>query len=449
MSSRSKSQRAGVLAVALLAGLSVRLDDIYYRRPIEQWQWVDWVVGLLLAVSAGIAVLGTQRILESRQRITQLAKRTSGIADVAWVVSRGGHMGAVLDHIAEQTCEMAASDRATICVLDRKDPRTTIVVAGHGTGKEVIGRRYGIDEGMMSEVFVSDAPVTVDHYADFWTGPGKGKDEGTGRRVGAAAPIRWGGKVRGAISVIRETHPEPFDEPDIELVSRLADLSAVALEQTEMNERLEIAHATGVDALTAAIDLRDKYTWQHSESVTRLALDLGRRLELDEAALAEVSLAARLHAIGKIGLPDSILVKEGPLDPDEWEMVKCCPTWGADMLERVSGLENVAAIIRAEHEHWNGTGYPAGLSGEEIPLASRIILACDAYDAMVTDRPWRKALQPWHAVRQLRRGAGHQFDPDVVECLTALLRESRASTPHAGLAVVPVEPVRRAASASA
>src|SRR5205809_1012080 len=162
MSSRSKSQRAGVLAVALLAGVSVRLDDIYYRRPLDKWAWVDWIVGLLLAVSAGIAVAGTQRLLDSRARISELAQRTSGIADVAWVVSRGGHMGAVLDHLAQQTCKMTGTDRATICVLDRNDPRISVVVAGHGTSDELIGNRFGIDEGIMSEVFVSTARVTVD-----------------------------------------------------------------------------------------------------------------------------------------------------------------------------------------------------------------------------------------------------------------------------------------------
>ena len=167
MSSRSKSQRAGILAVALLAGLSVRLDDIYYRRPLDKWAGIDWVVGLLLAISAAIAVAGTQRLLDSRARISELAQRTSGIADIAWVVSRGGHMGAVLDHVAEQTCRMTNTDRATICVLDRNDPRTSVVVAGYGTSDDLIGKRFGIDEGMMSEVFVSNAPVTVDHYNNF------------------------------------------------------------------------------------------------------------------------------------------------------------------------------------------------------------------------------------------------------------------------------------------
>jgi HD-GYP domain-containing protein (c-di-GMP phosphodiesterase class II) len=451
MSRRSKSQRAGVLAVALLAGVSVRLDDIYYRRPLDQWQWVDWLVGLLLAVSAGIAVLGTQRLLESRAKISELAQRTSGIADVAWVVSRGGHMGAVLDHVTEQTCKMTGADRATVCVLDRNDPRTTVVVSGHGTDAELIGRRFGIDEGIMSEVFVSSAPVTVDHYSDFWVNPAE-KEEADGagaRRVGAAAPIRWGGEVRGALSIVRETEPEPFDETDLELVSRLADLSAVALEQTEMHERLEIAHASGVDALTAAIDLRDKYTWRHSQSVMKLAEEMGRRFELDEATLAEVSLAARLHDIGKIGVPDSILLKEGSLEPEEWDVIKCCPTWGAGMVERVPGLSNVAAIVRCVHEQWNGGGYPMGLKGEEIPLASRIILVCAAYDAMIQDRPYRKAFEPWTAVRKLRSAAGHQFDPAAVDMLTAVLREARLSTPFSGLELVPADLSARVASVSA
>jgi HD-GYP domain-containing protein (c-di-GMP phosphodiesterase class II) len=450
MSSRSKSQRAGILAVALLAGVSVRLDDIYYRRPLDEWAWIDWIVGLLLAISAGIAVAGTQRLLDSRARISELAERNSGIADVAWVVSRGGHMGAVLDHVAKQTCRMTTSDRATICMLDRNDPRVSVVVAAYGVKDELVGKRFGIDEGMMSEVFVSNAPVTVDHHKDFWTGLDKEvaeSEEAGGKRVGAAAPIRWGGSVRGALSIVRENEPEPFDETDLELVSRLADLSAVALEQTEMHERLEIAHSSGVDALTAAIDLRDKYTWKHSHNVMHLAEELGRRLELDEAALAEMSLAARLHDLGKIGVPDAILLKEGPLDPEEWDVIRCCPIWGAGMVERVPALANVASIIRCVHEHWNGSGYPAGLEGEAIPLASRVILACAAYDAMVQDRPYRKAFEPWTAVRKLRSGAGVQFDPAVVDALTSVLRESRLTTPASGI-VVPANGRRAAAPVS-
>jgi HD-GYP domain-containing protein (c-di-GMP phosphodiesterase class II) len=108
--------------------------------------------------------------------------------------------------------------------------------------------------------------------------------------------------------------------------------------------------------------------------------------------------------------------------------MKQYPLRGAEILERVPGLGNVAQIVLCEHEHWDGSGYPQGLAGEDIPLASRIILACDAYDAMIHDRPWRLALKAWAAVRELRLGAGRQYDPQVVMALIAVLRESRAST---------------------
>jgi HD-GYP domain-containing protein (c-di-GMP phosphodiesterase class II) len=428
MASRTKSQRAGVLAVALLAGSSVRLDDIYYRRPLDQWQGVDWIIGLLLAISAGVAVIGALRLIESRAQIRELARRTSGIADAAWVVSRGGHMGAVLDRVAEEACNVTGAERATICVLDRDDPRTVSVVAGHRS-ESLVGKHFGIDEGLMRDVFIAGEPVACEDCRDFGVVAAKAE-----QRPGAAAPIRFGDEVRGTLAVVGKREAPVFEETELELLTRLADLAAVALEQTEMHERIEIAHASGVDALTAAIDLHDSYTWEHSESVMALADLVARRLGFDEAALAEITVAARLHDVGKIGVPDAILLKPGPLDPEEWDVMRSCPRWGAEMIERFPRLGNVASLVRSMHEHWDGGGYPAGIAGEDIPLASRVLLACDAYDAMTRDRPWRQAFEPWVAARQLRRGAGHQFDAMVVDALIGALRESRVSTPFAGLA---------------
>jgi hypothetical protein len=416
-----------VLAVALLAGLSVRLDEIYYRKPLDQWPATDWIVGLLLAICAAVAVAGAQRIIESRAQIRELARRTGAIADTAWVVARGGHMGAVLDRVAEEACNVTGADRATICALDRSDPRMAGVVAGHRT-EELIGKQFAIDEGMMRDVFISGEPVTCPDCRDF----GVHYDRAAGRS-GAAAPIRWDGQVRGALAVVAKPDAEPLDDTELELLTRLADLGAVVLEQSDMTERLEIANASGVEALTAAIDLHDSYTWEHSQSVMVLAERVANRLGFDEAAMAEISLAARLHDVGKIGVPDAILLKEGPLDEHEWDVMRCCPRWGADMIERFPRLGNVATIVRCLHEHWNGEGYPDGLKGEEIPLASRVVLACDAYDAMTRDRPWRSAFEPWVALRKVRQGAGHRFDPSVVDALTVTLREQRVSTPFSGL----------------
>ena len=269
----------------------------------------------------------------------------------------------------------------------------------------------------------------------------------TGAPDERALPRRSAGtvEVRGALAVVAKPDAAPLDDTELELLTRLADLGAVALEQGDMNERLEIANASGVEALTAAIDLHDNYTWEHSQSVMVLAARVAQKLGFDEAALAEISLAARLHDVGKIGVPDAILLKEGPLDEHEWEIIRCCPRWGAEMIERFPRLENVATIVRCLHEHWNGAGYPEGLKGEEIPLASRVVLACDAYDAMTRDRPWRSAFEPWNARAQaaqrrrppVRPGGRRRPHGDAARAarLDAVLRPrlDRARAPQPGV----------------
>ena len=150
-----------------------------------------------------------------------------------------------------------------------------------------------------------------------------------------------------------------------------------------------------------------------------------KRQGLPREQLGELQFAARLHDVGKIAVPDAVLRKEGPLEGAEWEIMRQHPAWGADMLCRVPGLKHVSRIVRHAHERWDGDGYPDRLRNDDIPLASRIIFACDAYNAMTSDRPYRNALRPWIAVSELRDGAGGQFDPEVVDALVSSLREER------------------------
>jgi HD-GYP domain-containing protein (c-di-GMP phosphodiesterase class II) len=147
---------------------------------------------------------------------------------------------------------------------------------------------------------------------------------------------------------------------------------------------------------------------------------------LAQDQIGELEVAARLHDVGKIGVPDAVLRKQGPLEGGEWEIMRQHPAWGADMLSRVPGLKRVSRIVRHAHERWDGDGYPDRLRRDDIPLASRIIFACDAYNAMTSDRPYRDALRPWIAVSELREGAGGQFDPDVVDALVGALREQHS-----------------------
>ena len=176
-----------------------------------------------------------------------------------------------------------------------------------------------------------------------------------------------------------------------------------------------------VSALTIALLERDRYTGEHSGSVVELTGRVARGLGLDDTEVAHVQAAALLHDIGKVAIPDEILHKPGPLSDEEWALMRDHTIIGERILRAIPGLGSVARIVRHEHERWDGTGYPDGLGGEDIPIGSRIILACDAYHAMTSDRPYRAAMSYAEAVAELTANVGKQFDAAVVEQLVGAL----------------------------
>ena len=185
----------------------------------------------------------------------------------------------------------------------------------------------------------------------------------------------------------------------------------------EDSERAAEAYRAVVASLATALAARDGYTGTHSDIVHDLAVAVAGRLGLERQLVAEVEAVALLHDIGKIGVPDNVLHKRGPLDEPEWDLMREHPVIGERILRPLPGLSGVATAVRHEHERWDGNGYPDGLAGEEIPLASRIVLACDTWSALVSDRPYRSALGVAEARDELRRHAGTQFDPAVVAAL--------------------------------
>jgi diguanylate cyclase (GGDEF)-like protein len=253
------------------------------------------------------------------------------------------------------------------------------------------------------------------------------------------------GGVRGhSISVGIATH-EPGQTPEALLaaaasaleVSRAAGGGRASLYSTAAEHAID-ANGQGsgngdvIAALASALGERDRYTGDHSESVVDLAARVGESLGLDVAAIARLRTIALLHDIGKVGVPDEILHKPGPLDEREWEIMRQHPVIGERIIRAIPGMGAIARAVRHEHERWDGGGYPDGLAGDEIPIEARIILACDAYHAMVSDRPYRKAMAHRDAVAELTANAGIQFDPRVVEALVGYLYGRRQS----GLAAV-------------
>jgi diguanylate cyclase (GGDEF)-like protein len=211
---------------------------------------------------------------------------------------------------------------------------------------------------------------------------------------------------------------------------RLAVLAGEAAPEEAGEDELQ-GHGGAIAALASALTERDRYTGDHSESVVDLTARVGESLALDSSDIGQVRMAALLHDIGKVGVPDAILNKPGPLDDAEWEIMRQHPVIGERILRAIPGMGAIARIVRHEHERFDGGGYPDGLVGAAIPIGARIILACDAYHAMTSDRPYRKAMPHAEAMAELGNNAGSQFDPDVVQALVGYLYGRRQS----GLAV--------------
>jgi HD-GYP domain-containing protein (c-di-GMP phosphodiesterase class II) len=213
----------------------------------------------------------------------------------------------------------------------------------------------------------------------------------------------------------------------LKYAEELRDLHRAEREQRRAAEEalagLEDSYGMTVRALADALGLRDDQTGGHAERVTELALRLTREVAPQLAESPELEYGFLLHDLGKIGIRDSILLKPGPLDPEEMAEMRTHTTLGARILERIPYLRGLARDVAASHhEAWNGTGYPEGLGGTDIPLVARIFAVVDSFDAMTNDRPYRRALPVSAALAEVERAAGSQFDPEIARTFVALAR---------------------------
>ncbi|HEX2503353.1 MAG TPA: HD-GYP domain-containing protein [Miltoncostaeaceae bacterium] len=212
---------------------------------------------------------------------------------------------------------------------------------------------------------------------------------------------------------------------------------AASYELSEAPRRRVRASAdAALNSVLQALAVKDGAVDDHSGDVAELAVAVGRRLGVRGPELAELHVAGALHDLGKLAVPQQILDKPGPLSAEEWEIIRRHPAAGEDLVLGIPALAHLAPLLRAMHEHWDGGGYPDGLRGEQIPLPSRIVAVCDAYQAIVSDRPYDPPRSPEAAVEELREGAGSQFDPRVVPAFLQVLRErGTAAGPSAAAAM--------------
>jgi putative methionine-R-sulfoxide reductase with GAF domain len=230
-------------------------------------------------------------------------------------------------------------------------------------------------------------------------------------------------KTLGVILLLRTDPKRQFEEDDELVLSNIGSQIAVAIENYRLNQDIEHTYFETIMALALAVEAKEPHTAGHSKRVGYYSVKIGEMLGLDDETLKMLKHGGLLHDIGKIGIKDDILMKPSALTPEEWRVMQQHSVIGEAILKPVRSLTKVSELVRCHHEWYDGSGYPSGIKGEAIPLGARILTVADAYDAMATDRPYRRRLSLDEAKAELRRGAGKQFDPKVIDAFLKVLSE--------------------------
>ena len=321
--------------------------------------------------------------------------------------------------VVESACDLIHSPRGSLMIFDEATKELKIV-ASKNISREVIestcikpgqgigGRAFQTGE----TIFVTD-PEQNTQYKDFIGGEEQ-------KEPFIALPLKVKDKPFGVLNLHLPREKESFTDYDLKFLTLLAGESAITLENIKLYESIENFYLEMVQTLARVIDAKDAYTGDHAGRARHKARALSEELHMPEQMIKYVEYAALLHDIGKIGIDGSILSKPGRLTDAEYSEIKKHPAIGYQILSPIHFLGPVAQMVLYHQEWYNGMGYPEGLKGEEIPLGARIVATIDAWDAMMSDRPYRKALSREIGISELTKGAGKQFDPKVVEAFLKL-----------------------------
>lgn len=360
----------------------------------------------------------TEEILVKLRELSVLHDISDGLARAAGAAQVGAGL---LEHAAQ----LVSADRAVFLAHDA-DRSETRAAATSGDWLELgRGWRPADPDSLTWRAMNAGTPLLVPELSDgdralLRRELGPGVD---GVEAALVVPACVDGEPHGAIVLCKAPGTGAFTSVDAKLVGAMAAQGAVSLRHLRLHdEAKEMFHST-VWALASAVDAKDAYTHGHSQRVARYASAVARELGFDAEEIERLELAAVLHDVGKIGVPESVLNKPGRLTPAEMSLMKTHPDRGADILSSIRAMRDVLPGVRHHHEWWDGTGYPDGLKGENIPLSARIILVADTFDAMTSTRPYRPGLPAVAAVDEIRRFAGSQFDPRVAESFARLVEE--------------------------
>ena len=357
----------------------------------------------------------------------QKLKETMALLEVSRLMTSTLDIEVLLSRLVQITADVCEVGKCTVYIyLEEKGRFYPTATFGMFPDSEW---EIELSEGVMPEDLVSEEAAALMRHesviSDASLSPFIPEERlaDTGVKSILLVPISSRDNLLGVMGLFYSKDRDDMDSQNFHLVTAIASQAAVAMENASLYEDLEMSYFSTVKALARAIEVKDPYTYGHSERVTKYATVIARKLNLEEWEMRNIKYASALHDIGKLGISMNILNKPGALSEEEFIHVKTHPQLGDSIVEPVSFLREPRAIILHHHERYDGKGYPAGLKGMDIPLGARILAVADSFEAMMSDRPYRKAMSLAEALKEMKVNSGTQFDPVIVKAFIEALDE--------------------------
>ncbi|MDO8603759.1 MAG: HD-GYP domain-containing protein [Candidatus Omnitrophota bacterium] len=350
----------------------------------------------------------------------------SALYEVGKFITSTLHLDEVLSLITKKAATIMKASACSLRLLDKSGCELLLRSSYGFTNKKFqkIKKSLRVGESIAGRVVKNGKPYVINDlsvekkykYPQF---PIK-----IGLRSMVTVPLIQKDKIIGALSIYNVKVGE-YTPEDVKLLSMFASQAAIAIENARLFEQAQTGYLNTIKTLSNIIDAKDSQTFGHSERVMEHCMDIAGILKLPDSQKEILKYAGLLHDIGKIGIDVGILRKPSNLTKDEWKIMNMHPVVGSGIVEQIGFLDDLAPIILHHHERYDGKGYPSGLKKEKIPLGARILSVVDAYEAMVSDRPYRKALSFKKIRQELLEGAGAQFDPDIVKVFLKILDKKK------------------------
>ena len=403
-----------------LIQLSREIEAIQTRLVSFQYSLAQFDLSLPKSVLQRLNELTAKSvsIRESVARVEEDRSNLQALAEIGYVVNSSLDLPTVLYEVMDTIIKLTGAQRAFL--MQRVGSEMEITIARNWEHESLTPGEYEISRTVVNEVVKhGEAVVTTNAQED----PRFDKVQSIvtyNLRSILCAPLKVKEELIGVIYADNSVREGGFTEEDCSLLSAFANQAAVALENAQLFNDISISYDQTLEALVTALEFRELETTMHTRRVVLYSMALAQKMGLSEDQTQQLRRGALMHDIGKIGVPDAILNKPGPLSEDEWVQMRRHSSLGVDILEGIMFFQGAIDIVGASHEQYDGSGYPHGLKGEEIPLGARIFAVVDALDAITSDRPYRKAQSFDEALKEIKSKRGTQFDPKVIDAYLAI-----------------------------